>query len=261
MIVATDKSTLMAQFKCGTKGLQDIDKKCNQTEELLVNYAYGQDFIKALRIKSLRLDHLNLSPNTIKNLTILLEEENTKPFFLFIRNVDNLFKSQIAQSLRNFCRKYTIFEENITLSGRDIQEKEQMFKIIKSLYPSFTTEIFTDPHYITYTFDQALEFIQYIEINRKDIFDNLFILDLDEYDTSRESLQLLYDYKVVDETYLKKVNWTHSTKTLYLPEVLSSEKITGIFKVPYEKNKAALGLIRLLYYNKLYSYERLKTIK
>ena len=261
MVVATDRSTLMAQFKCGTKGIADIDRKFNRSEDIPVNYMYGYDMVTALKEKSLNSINPSISPKSARNLIPILEGENTKPFFLFIRNLDQLYRAQMIQSLRNFCRKFTIFDESITLSGGDISRKDSLFKLFQELYPTFLTRVYSDIHYIRYTFDEALIFIQYIEQHRKDIFDNLFIIDLDNYSKTQQSLDLLNDYKVIDKTYFKEKSWSHSTKTLYMPEILTPHKVDSIYKVPYEKNKHALNLIQTLYKDRMYTYERLRDYK
>ena len=82
MVVATDRSTLMAQFKCGTKGIADIDRKFNRSEDIPVNYMYGYDMVTALKEKSLNSINPSISPKSARNLIPILEGENTKPFFI-----------------------------------------------------------------------------------------------------------------------------------------------------------------------------------
>lgn len=258
MVVATDRSTLMAQFKCGTKGIADIDRKFNKTEDIPVNYMYGYDMVTALKEKSFKTINPSISIKSARNLTSILEGENTKPFFLFIRNIDQLYRAQIIQSLRNFCRKYTIFDESITLAGGDISRKDSLFKLLQEIYPTFLTKVYSDIHYIRYTFDEALIFIQFVEKYRPDIFKNLFIIDLDNYSKTQQSLDLLNEYRVIDKAYFQDKSWSHSTKALYMPQILEPQKVDSIYKVPYEKNKHALNLIRLLYKDKMYTYERLR---
>ena len=247
----------MAQFKCGSKGLADIDRKTNGKSEIPINYMYGYDLIAALKAQDYKVVNPAISAVTGKYLTKLLKEENTKPFFLFVRDVDAMYRSQIIQSFRTLCRNSNIFVEDITLAGNDYYKKDSLFKLISEVYPNFKTKVFSDIHYTRYTFDEALLALQYIELTRKDIFDNLFILDLDNYSKTEQSLKLLHEFKVIDYTYFKEKSWNHSTKTLYVPEIFSAVKLEGINRVPYIKNKTALELIRSLYSDKFYSYERL----
>lgn len=257
MVVASDKSTLMAQFKVGTKGLADIDRKINGDPNIPVNYIYGYDFVTMLKEGNVECVNPSISKTTGKNLDTLIKHGNTKPFFLFIRNIDLLYRAQIIQSLRNFCRKYAVFEEHTTLAGSEMAKKDSLFKLLVEIYPSFLPKIFSDIHYTRYTFDEALIFLQYIQNHRPDIFDNLFILDLDNYSKTRQSIDLLHDYKVIDKNYFKEKSYLHSTRTLFMPDVLLPDKADSIYKLPYNKNKEAIHLIKSLYADKLYSYERL----
>jgi len=257
MVVASDKSTLMAQFKVGTKGLADIDRKINSDPNIPVNYIYGYDFVTMLREGNVDCVNPSVSKITGRNLDILIKHGNTKPFFVFIRNNDLLYRAQIIQSLRNFCRKFIVFEEHTTLAGSEISKKDSLFKLLVEIYPSFLPRIYSDIHYTRYTFDEAMIFIQYIERHRPDIFDNLFILDLDNYSKTKQSIDLLHDYKVLDKNYYKDKSYQHSTRTLFMPDVLLPERTDNIYKVPYNKNKEAIQLIKTLYSDKFYTYERL----
>lgn len=257
MILASDRSTVMAQFKCGTKGLVDLERKLDQSEQMPINKLYGLDLIDFLENKKVTAPPKLMSGYTYRHLSKLVSTEIKKPFFIFLREPDALFRAQIIQSLRRVCRRSEIFDESITFGGSDYAKKDSMFKLIAEIYNDFLPSIYSDEHYTYHYFSEALSLIQYIEHHRKDIFDNLFLLNLDNYSKTDTSLKLLNKYNVIDFEYFKTRSWHHSTKSLYIPEIFTPSKITGIYQVPYKKNKRALELINSLYKSKIYTYERL----
>ena len=238
MILITDKSIVMSHLKNGTKQCESIYKE-NKNSHFFEKW--GLDLIRSIEEKK------------------FFKEINNKPFFIFIRDYKKLYRSQIIQSFKRWCHKNPSFDYQIMLTPEWTKEKEAIFKNITTLIPNFLNEFYSDVHYVQQTFIETLSFIQYIESNRRDIFNNLFILNLDNYDTSKKSLDLLFKYKVMNKKYLNSTIFTHTTKNKYLPTRLETiaavEK--DIFGVPFHLNRKGLELIEVLYSDKYYTPTKL----
>ena len=251
-------STVMAPYKCGTKGLSTVEDELNLSMDNSVNTLFGYDLINLLETKDLSvLQHSTPSKITLETLYLLFEK-NTRPFFVLIRDPYPLYRAQIIQSIKELCRKNTILNEAITVSNLRLEEKDSLFKLLLDLYPFIYSEIFSNSHYTAQLMTEAVAFIQYVQMRRPDIFNNLYILNLDDYSQTSLSNDLLCYLNVFSQEYLEHSGFKHSTKSLYLSKWLQPDYIPSCFTIPYRENFKSIELIKKLYSDKFYSLEKLQ---
>lgn len=258
MVISSKKSTVMAPYKCGTKGLSAVDASLNESLEKTTNELFGYDLINFLETKNFEaFKHSTPSKVTLETLYLLLER-NDRPFFVLIRDPYPLYRAQIIQSMRELCRKNTILNEAITLSNLRVEEKNSFFKLFLELYPTTYSDIFSNTHYTSQLMTEALAFIQYVQMRRPDIYNNLFILNLDNYSQTNTSNELLCDFHVFDKKYLEHSGFGHSTKSLFLSKWLEPDYIPVCYRIPFKENFKSIELIKQLFSDKFYSLEKLQ---
>lgn len=252
MVLSSPMSTVLAGYKCGSKGLFNLEKELSGNTHITTNDVYGLDILNCFSTKSISSIKRKLTSYTAENLLKFIEGENISPFFIIIRNPDTLYRAQIIQSVRELCRNNNALEESIVVANTQNGEKQQLFELLRKLFPHLVKDIFNDQHYKAQSYHELLILIQYLQINKPDIFKNLFILDLDNYSRTIDSINLLSKFNVIGST-----SESHSTKALFFPNSFSIETIPGIYAVPYKLNTSSYNLIYSNYEDKIYTYARL----
>ena len=259
MILCSDKSTLIGQYKCGTKGMEYLERKVLTHSNTNTNNVYGYDIIKMLSNKHIpEKVHSSLSDYNLTYLTNLIYNENKLPFVIFVRDPYRLYKAQIIQSIREFCKRNPSIDVDIALTSTNESEKNSFFKKLVNIFPRINEEIYTDMHYCFHSFNEILNLVLYLQSERLDIFNNLILLNLDNYDTSQESLDLLCEFNIMSKEYINSFNSKHSTSSSYLPEPFSPNAQSPIFNIPFLHNFESLNLLSKLFPYKNYSQEKLK---
>ena len=252
MIISSPMSTVLAGLKCGTKGLFNIEKRLWRDSAFSVNDVYGLQLLNCFEEKSIHSIEKQLSPLTSQYLLETVVQENTKPFFIIIRNPETLYRAQIIQSIRELCRNNNALEESIVVANTQDEEKQELFTLLKKLFPHIVKDIFNDAHYRLQSYHELVILIQYLHIHRPDVFRNLFILDLDNYSKTIDSTNLLKKFNVIAES-----SQSHSTKSLFFPKAFETHLVAPIYTIPYHLNKKSYDLIYKKYEDKIYTYTRL----
>lgn len=259
MILCSDKATLVGQYKCGTKGMEYLERKVLTNSDVVTNEIYGYDLINILSCKHIPEHiHRRLSDYNLTYLSNLVYNENKLPFVIFVRDPYKLYRAQVIQSIREFCKKNPSIDISTTLASTNELIKEEFFKNLVNIFPKIEQEIFTDMHYSFHTFNEILNLVLFLKSERTDIFNNIILLNLDDYDKSEESLNLLDKCNIIVKEYLNTYNKQHSTRHLFFPEVLIPEKISEIFRFPFKQNLKSLNLLSELFSDKFYCKEKLE---
>lgn len=254
MLIATDQSVVLASYKCGTKALHRIDSLQPDYERTSPNDLFGYnliDYWEGIGRESL---YESLTPSSLKYFKLFDEGTHNVPFYILIRNIKQLFRAQIVQALRDFCRQNPILDENIVLTTSDSNSKNLLFEMLLKYQPGIYSAILSDQHYIKQSLSEVLLLVQYLQIRKPEIFERIVILNIDEYDTTEESEKYLKEIKVLDPTLYSTINTGHSTKYSLLPEIFNLDKLPKVYKVTYNANKVAIDLLYRLYYDKFYTF-------
>ena len=252
MILCTDVSTILAPLKCGTKGLIHTERTLTQAP-VAPNSVWGSEFLDMLFHGEIPgyLQEV-LTEYSLRNLSnLIFNKTDSKPFFLLIRNPETLYRAQIAQGFRQFCYDNSIFSNAYTFSNIEIDKKDDFFNKFAAMYPNMINTVFSNEHYTKQTFIEIPPLLYFLKDKRPDIYEKLFIVNLDSYPRDENTLSKLTELKVFDNSYLVEKAHAHSTKSTYVPAALLSTSVENLYKLPRKLNERGLETIRNLFPDKI----------
>lgn len=251
MILCSDKSTIIAPYKCGTKSLVHTERRLANPKQT-PNTVWATELLEILFHKEIPLHYQeSLSEYNLRNLSELTFSTNKKPFFVVVRDTDLLYRAQILQGLRQFTYDNPIFNHPITFANDDTDFKHKFFESLIKLYPSIRKHVFTNEHYIKQTFMEAVPLLFFIKAERPDIYEKLFIINLDNYPREEKAIERLVELNVLDLTYMgEKIN-AHSTKNMFFPDIFDTNTLNGLERLPYKNNQDGLHILQSIFFDRV----------
>ena len=215
MVICTDKSIVVGSYKVGTRNLEVYDRRNEYFCEHLLHVIEGSQSTLPY-----------LSKDNQKNLSEILQSNDSRKIYLLIRNAEDLYTAAIKQSLKN---NLTIFPDMyspqnfLVTGGYSQQEIDEKFKSLLLDNFGILHSIFADKHLTKYLFRDMFDFLNILKINHPGLYEKIVIVNLDNYQES--DLKVLNEDKVLNLEYINKKLESHSTKTFKLPTFLELKNI------------------------------------
>ena len=225
-MLITDKSIVTYGLKHGTSACRDLATALRNRQE---------------KVREVSTDEL---------LLYLRKEyiTNPVPIFVNIRMPKLAIYSSYMQAIREVSKKYGFIYYNdsflrqyydrnqtkprqypFSLFNGSLNLKEQMV-VVKHFLDNYLDDLYKLDDHIEgaiFYIQHAYKILNYIKYDQPELLQNLFIVNLDQYDTSEQSIGLLSDYKYMDQSLFESEKFKLHSTSPFTPVLSSYQRHQG----------------------------------